>query len=892
MALSFAMCASLAFAQTPGTLSRHIPDGIQRSLNLSEMKNKPVDYKASIFSKDDDADTLHCFNFSTADMTGITYGTNAKITASMTINDTTVGNANAHTPNVANSYWWRYNDSASFASTLALNSPAFADWDSVNGGGAAFIMRYGMGLRYAGDNNGFMFFSMLDVNAQSGAINAYIGFPAKTKAHANSVIEIRMTQALYKFADRCYIDYKVNGNWYAREINVRGVDVSGSNVVAPIRPGYTMPIALANEANVEIRIRLYNLGTSQAYGYAWAVDNVAIVEHTAAERWNLVRTRAIDGIYGTIPQNMNIPITYGAQVQNQTNNPINNATLNISASSNGTTWTSVASSAPKTIAGGNVDTIWQLAVDERGFYIDTLDIRYHETAVVHNIYGQNGLPNGFQGRSLPTGTVGANYYAVDVTGGNALQTVYDTVLYTVSDLLEPNGANDTRIEGYRWAHDNGLIAGGSFFAPQYSDDGYLDGDDNHHTMAHYQMHVRYTTGSTIPEDFVFRGMEIIPSTTLTAENLSGVSITPFIFEEVLNNDGTFFSWEDVDCGIDGLSFTLSGAEANPTRGFILPGDDYNAVSFSFPTQPVLKPNTTYRFGYIINTTSNFAPAGTQYYYVDDTDTIRRLDRNAQTAPYYAQTEPGTPYDVLVFDPYVGNNGDWLLSINPYFNNWPMIRPIVGEYVDMPKNSIYIDCSDNTTDHSFHAEIANNAYCNESFETPVGAGRVIFIVPDGEHSVITSVKLNGQVLTESQQISATGVSMVSREYNVTDEVDGTVLLYRKYYIVNIANVEAAPTTYNISATTEYSDFVGIDPMAPETRLHLSPNPATSTVRMSLTGVTGTVDCSIIDMSGRVVYNAKVNAEVSNEINVSSIPAGAYFVRVTNDRFNKIEKLIIK
>ena len=155
MALSFAMCASLAFAQTPGTLSRHIPDGIQRSLNLSEMKNKPVDYKASIFSKDDDADTLHCFNFSTADMTGITYGTNAKITASMTINDTTVGNANAHTPNVANSYWWRYNDSASFASTLANNSPAFADWDSVNGGGAAFIMRYGMGLRYAGDKTSF-----------------------------------------------------------------------------------------------------------------------------------------------------------------------------------------------------------------------------------------------------------------------------------------------------------------------------------------------------------------------------------------------------------------------------------------------------------------------------------------------------------------------------------------------------------------------------------------------------------------------------------------------------------------------------------------------------------------------------------------------------------------
>ena len=47
-----------------------------------------------------------------------------------------------------------------------------------------------------------------------------------------------------------------------------------------------------------------------------------------------------------------------------------------------------------------------------------------------------------------------------------------------------------------------------------------------------------------------------------------------------------------------------------------------------------------------------------------------------------------------------------------------------------------------------------------------------------------------------------------------------------------------------------------------------------------------------MSGRVVYNANINAEAETTINVSNMPAGAYFVRITNDTFSKIEKLIIK
>ena len=56
--------------------------------------------------------------------------------------------------------------------------------------------------------------------------------------------------------------------------------------------------------------------------------------------------------------------------------------------------------------------------------------------------------------------------------------------------------------------------------------------------------------------------------------------------------------------------------------------------------------------------------------------------------------------------------------------------------------------------------------------------------------------------------------------------------------------------------------------------------------------GSLNCSIIDMSGRVDYNAYNNAEEAHTIDLSGVAAGAYFVRVTNDSFSKVEKLIVR
>ena len=76
------------------------------------------------------------------------------------------------------------------------------------------------------------------------------------------------------------------------------------------------------------------------------------------------------------------------------------------------------------------------------------------------------------------------------------------------------------------------------------------------------------------------------------------------------------------------------------------------------------------------------------------------------------------------------------------------------------------------------------------------------------------------------------------------------------------------------------------------MYLQPNPATSQVNLDIQGVTGMVNCMLIDMSGRVVYNKDINAEVAQTINLNSLAKGAYFVRITNDKFSKVEKLIVR
>ena len=73
--------------------------------------------------------------------------------------------------------------------------------------------------------------------------------------------------------------------------------------------------------------------------------------------------------------------------------------------------------------------------------------------------------------------------------------------------------------------------------------------------------------------------------------------------------------------------------------------------------------------------------------------------------------------------------------------------------------------------------------------------------------------------------------------------------------------------------------------------LYPNPASTSVTLGLSGFEGDVRVDVVDMNGRVVYTANTTTSTVS-IDVTDMPQGAYFVRVTSGSRTAVSKLIVK
>ena len=78
------------------------------------------------------------------------------------------------------------------------------------------------------------------------------------------------------------------------------------------------------------------------------------------------------------------------------------------------------------------------------------------------------------------------------------------------------------------------------------------------------------------------------------------------------------------------------------------------------------------------------------------------------------------------------------------------------------------------------------------------------------------------------------------------------------------------------------------------MSIYPNPASGNTSISLSGVSGNVRVTIVDMNGRTVRSEEMSCDGTcvKVMNVEGLASGAYFVRVMGDNLNTVKKLIVK
>lgn len=865
MVLTFAFCATFVFAQNAGMRNS------QELKAASKTSAVQPELSKALFSKTDV--TLFTVDFSdgTADAngnyTGTGYSTNvvtsgteahgqafafAKWRRWPNVNQSTIEGSGSNTMSSVYSFMYQsYFTPARFATQIV----AMCDTATSSA------------------ENGFMMMSMVDQRTdQTGNFNAFIELSAVDASNAG-VLDIRFYQYYRKFYDFCYVDYRIGtGAWTAVEINVRGVDVNVNNSIRGFVT-YTLPLAAAGQANLGLRIRYTSLNShsSNAYGYMWLLDDVSVIAGDA-DRLMYQSQEYVEGNYGIVPQGLEMNPAWYGHIKNTGANNQDNLTATIyHLTGDQVTETQIAQYNNGTSVAGE----WMEPIcDHYGWiYTDTLDYRGW-TCLGYDMPHGTGIP-------MPTNVTGSNYLYTNLSS-TALSHNFDTMHYNVL----PVDANVLSGGAYRWGHDNGVLSyipsnAYIFGRVLVGTNWYVtdDPEEVHFYQSGYTVASAFKTGNNVPEGWVVRGVELVAS-PVPDYQAAGTAISGVLMRDSCNADDPnsvrFFSL-NTGAGIH----TLTGNDFNDSNiigrnhGYQELGN-YNTIVLPFPEQPVLRPNSTYRAGYSIEEEGFFALAQEYYYYreasptdPDNMDTIIYYRNNPATKKY-SQNFPMNSYENIVYDPNNDGNSNYLFAVYNY-DFKPMIHLLVGPQQEVARVTVTINCD--STDFG-DVVYGGEAVCGSSIRPVEGSSPIITLAAMTGCDVKT-LMIDGEEVTPFDEATETGdpnytkVGAQSYQYMFRDiEGDHEVMV----------------------VFTE--NHIGIDPVAANVNMNLQPNPATSQVTLNVEGVEGMLDCSIIDMSGRVVYSSKFNAADEQVINLSNIAKGAYFVRITNNNFSKVEKLIVR
>ena len=200
------------------------------------------------------------------------------------------------------------------------------------------------------------------------------------------------------------------------------------------------------------------------------------------------------------------------------------------------------------------------------------------------------------------------------------------------------------------------------------------------------------------------------------------------------------------------------------------------------------------------------------------------------------------------------------------------------------DALYVNGVDRKGDAQFIPGDVQNVYMYNFQPTEPTTIRVLFVGREMTVTVIANPTQGGSVTgggTYHYLDTATLVATANSGYTFTGWNDG-----------NTDNPRQIVVTANTTYTANFATSQSIDEVL-ATSVRLTPNPASSFVELSLEGISESVTVSIVDLCGRTVVSVTdADGGGKTRLDVSSLPAGPYFVRVSGIGVNNVYRLLKK
>ena len=811
MALSLALCATVAFAQMPKNArvyraATDVKASTSTSLDAKEAQRQDA-FKGSIFTKA----PLYTQDFTT--QTGFSVGRNT--------------NPGYQTANYAQ---WQYASDTTAAALSQFATAMPAMFDRTNGwlvnaqGGLG-------GLFESQSGGGFVAMSMRDAGSTSqgitsGNFDSWIDFEHVVPA-AGNMYDVSFYQWFMKFnRDSCFLEYSDDSiAWNQIYINRHGVELASNASTRAVKT-VALPAIVNTYNNLYLRLRWKcDTTVGGVYGYFWLIDDFA-VDSASSNRLTLYTRSMYDGGYQLVPKGMGgNSFLWAATFRNTGGINQNNVIATIKGSNNNT----LASS-------HNVATLTPDAIKDTFLYIDP-------TGRLENYYAGSTTSFGTAGY-VPSTTLGVDSLMISITSDSLVYNL-DTIKFNVNE--DANG-------NHVWGRDNGWLSGANAWTWGMTADG-LYTDDATTGEAGYSLRVMYCTPATVPQGWVIRGVEIVPASA-PGYALAGAKLDATLTVDSIDQAPGSTSVYFLRVPTGASTYTVQTNDLNEFLVDKRAYGSYNSVKINFPMQPALVANQKYWVGYEMAEAGTFAPSLGRGFYYDPVDSIRTPLPNHYNNNFGA----GAYANVFCLQPLCSQNTVYGMGTH----GLPMIRMIVGPEQQIPNFTI-----------SWTVTPANGGNIMDMTDYTPYTAPVSY--PQGS-TVNFAIEENSEDYFQIIDLKVNGSSI-----DMTSDPNFSVA--QGYYIYSVANLQA-----NVNCEAIFQG-VGLN-TADNAVVKVQPNPASTVANLTIEGVNGDVNFALIDMNGRVISQKVINANATEQINLEGLARGTYFVRITNNSFSKVEKLIVR